>query len=271
MKQRLLIPLTILTLYSCQNNTGNHTTSTDSSIKNQNAQKDLPKKMTTANENSLMNQEYGNETEEEEQIENKIHDTRVSFPNFSIIIHNFRNDGEINIEETDDSKDTIYLDEYPGPFMTIDENTMFELLAKNKSDNFSIEYCYITKVTELFIKNNLPEYEIRSQTEFAKIKDSLNVYYKFPMPKDEDWARKTNGYMSKKLYNGDRRKIKNKFGFVDTLIAYSSEGGSYYASLKNKERLFSYDAESFLFRIKRFRNKELIESKYIAIKINYGC
>ncbi|WP_018343823.1 hypothetical protein [Cytophaga aurantiaca] len=179
--------------------------------------------------------------------------------------------------------DTVYLSEsLANTHDNKIDKTLFEIVPNHSTDTYKISYCYLTAIYEMFEHVNVPDEEKeklyanrfyrKEHTAFIAVPDSAKLFFKLITLKDnEQQAFYTNGSMSQEYYQKDLKRIRNQYGLKDTLIQYSGEGGSWYATLKKGTRIYGYDADSYLIRVERYADNKLAETKYIVIFIAYGC
>lgn len=244
----------------------------------------------------------------EEQEEYR--ETRLRFPKFTIVIHNFkgydtygefgnrsyggdfdvsRREGEAYLNDKVDSldiindnyietlivvKDSIHLSE--SLFDNRINGKLIQIIPNNQNDRFEISFCYLKDLVEMFDYKKLSweqfdelyskRFHKQESTEFIKLKDSLNFYFRTFDTSDE------NKYAEfLRFHEKDFERIKQKYGFRDTLIEFRGEGGTAYATLTKNNKIFGYDADAELFRIKRYSGNKLKETKYIIVYYAYGC
>lgn len=198
------------------------------------------------------------------------------------------NDNEIENEDYKETlislKDTLHLSE--SLVMGGNDNkinkTLFQIIPKIDGENYQISFCYLTSLYEMFQYRNLSEIEFEKlyknrffkeeSTDYFSIKDSSKFYFPLTLLADHnEQAWYTNGTMSKSFYDTEIKRIKNKYSLSDTLIEFSGEGGSSYATLTKDKKIFGYDTFAYLLKINRLKDKKILETKYIVIYIAYGC
>ena len=124
----------------------------------------------------------------------------------------------------------------------------------------------------MFQERNLSEIEFeklyknqffkKESTDFVSIKDSSRFHFPLTLLSDHnEQAWYTNGTMSKSFYYKELDRIKNKYSLSDTLIEFSGEGGSSYATLTKDNKIFGYDTFAYLLKIDRLKDKKIIENK----------
>jgi len=189
-------------------------------------------------------------------------------------------------------KDSMYLSE------DLDErisNTLLQIIPDNPKDKFKVSMCYHSTLNEIidsreFTSEQLEElYEknlaIKETTPYTTIKDSAKFYFRaLPHTSDMEAIKVVDGQIvpirkrnTKKqvedeemLFNKEIARIKKKYSLTDTLVIIPGEYDTY-ATLTKDKRLYGYGYDSFVFRIERFQNKKLVETKYIVVGIMYGC
>lgn len=198
------------------------------------------------------------------------------------------NDNEIENEDYKETliilKDTLHLSE--SLVMGGNDNkinkTLFEIKPRTDNENYQISFCYLSSLYEMFQDRNLSEAEFeklygnrffkKERTDFVAIEDSSRYYFPLTLLSDHnEQAWYINGTMTTSFYDKEHDRIKKKYSLSDTLIIFSGEGGSSYATLTNGSRIFGYDAYAYLLKVDRLKDKKIIETKYIVIYIAYGC
>lgn len=251
--------------------------------------------------------------------------TRLRFPNFTLLIHDFKGyethgdfgnrhyygqfggGGEsqqawLNDDEMEDSnyiqtlivvKDTVAISEIL--FDNRINNTLFEIVPVNKSDRFKISYCYLSRLNEIVDERNFSTEEMRNidyeklvhineQTPYYPLTDSANLFFR-ARPHSPDMIEVTvkdgevvpvNPNTPEQLNweqnqtDQDFTRIKKKYHLRDTLVVIPGEYNTV-ATLTKENKLFGYGYDSFLFKIERYTNRDLVETKYVQIYIAYGC
>lgn len=189
-------------------------------------------------------------------------------------------------------KDTLHISEQL--FDDRINNTLIRIMPKNKQDRFRLSFCYLSTLYEIIDNRGMSQEELDKRyksairkgekTSFFSIKDSANYYFR-AMPYTPDMVEVTvrEGKVvpvkqntpaqldwEQKQWNEDLNRIKQKYKLRDTLVVIPGEY-DITAFLTRENKLFSYGYDAFIFRIERFTNKKLIETKFIVIGIASGC
>lgn len=190
-------------------------------------------------------------------------------------------------------KDTLHLSEQL--FDDRINNTLIEIIPNNKEDKFKMSFCYLSSLNEIFDNRNHKSKELdklyenqltyKEQTKFVNINDSANFYFR-ALPHTADMEeitvlnnkivpvkpRNTKAQISweQSFYEEEIKRIKKKYNLKDTLVIIPGEYDTVATLTKNK-KLFGYGYLSFLFRVERYNNNKLVETKYIVIEIASGC
>jgi len=246
------------------------------------------------------------------------HATKIRYNNFSIIFHGFGSsviqnsaredvhlpsgdiESEYNIESGNrQSKESLIL-EIDTVFLSeeLDErinNTLIQIIPKNKNDRFVISMGYLTSLNEIIDYRNHSQEEvgyfydnskaIEEKTKFILIKDSAGYFFRaLPHTADMEEVTVVDGKVvpvkkrntqeqindEKRFYQDEIKRIKSKYRLKDTLVVIPGEYDVVATLTKNK-RLFGYNFESYLFRVDRHQGKNIFETKYILVWISYGC
>lgn len=174
-------------------------------------------------------------------------------------------------------------------------NTLIQIIPTNKNDMFVVSIGYISSINEIIDERNHSQEDIKyfydnwkannEKTKTVPIKDSANYFFRaLPHTPDMEEVTVVNGKVvpvkkgntqeqinyERKFYQDEIVRIKNKYKLKDTLVVIPGEYNTVATLTKNK-KLFGYNYDSFLFRIDRYNDKKLLESKYIIVHISYGC
>ncbi|MBO9702234.1 MAG: hypothetical protein J7604_18640 [Sporocytophaga sp.] len=246
------------------------------------------------------------------------HATKIRYNNFSVIFHGFGSsaiqnskgedvhipsgyiESEYNIESGNtEYKESLIL-EIDTVFLSEDlderiNNTLIQIIPKNKNDRFVISMGYLTSLNEIidyrnhsregvdYFYNNSKA--IGEKTKFILINDSANYFFRaLPHTADMEEVIVIDGKVvpvkkrntqkqirdEKRFYQDEIRRIKSKYRLKDTLVVIPREYDLVATLTKNK-KLFGYNFDSFLFRVDRYQGKNIFETKYILVWISYGC
>ncbi|MFC5271628.1 hypothetical protein [Adhaeribacter terreus] len=160
--------------------------------------------------------------------ENSLKETRLKYPAFEVVIHNFKgyepalnethngdrkyysqfggssdyNEAELNDAEQENEdytealivkKDTLHISEQL--FDDRINNTLIQILPKNKNDRFKLSFCYLSTLGEIIDDRKMTREEANKrykkaarydeQTQYYSIKDSASFYFR-AMPHTPD-------------------------------------------------------------------------------------
>lgn len=189
--------------------------------------------------------------------------------------------------------DTLFLSEIL--FDDRINNTLIEFIPGTLTDLFKVSMCYLSSINEVIDYRKYTEQlmdrlynesiHLNEITKYTFLPDSANFFFRAkPHTSDMEEVKVVDGKIvpakkrnSQKQINHEQRyyeeeiaRVKKKYHLRDTLVVIPAEYDRV-ATLTDDSHLFDYSYERFLFRIDRYNNKKLIETKYVAISIAYGC
>ena len=291
------LTLMVLLIFSCKKNSNISATENN--------------KIQETHVNTTSNKAELKESKEEINYTNdttNISKTNIHFPDFKVIIHGYKGyeidsyDGEIlGLTEKNASlviddeheyvlarQDTLFL------YETMDERigeNIIQILPNTNGDTFKVYSGYIGLIYEQFNVKGMEleainkAYEnslrINEATKFIALTDIGNLNFKL-LPDDNlglnllkdrrDKETDTIQQQHEKVISltEEFKKVKQKYGMRDTLVEIPIEFTEY-ATLTKNGKLFNYVFDSDIFRIEQYRNNTKISTKYIVVKIMYGC
>ena len=253
-------------------------------------------------------------------------DTRLRYPHFTMVFHNFKgyekewgniegtytlqfgpNDENIIMAKLNDDEkenedyietliamsDTMFLSEIL--FDDRINNTLIEFIPGTSTDLFKVSMCYLSSINEVidyrkYIPQQLDQLynesiHLNEITQYTFLSDSAHFFFR-AMPHTSDMeevkvvdgkivpAKKRNSrtqiHQEQRYYEEEIARVKKKYNLRDTLVVIPAEYDRV-ATLTDDSHLFGYSYDAFLFRIDRYNKKKLIETKYVAVSIAYGC
>jgi hypothetical protein len=224
---------------------------------------------------------YETEEEKKEDSLRKPGDTKIIFPEYSVLIHDFkiydRFDENGKLKYDIDSKEvtfnshegkTVALTMLQDTFHTSNNtNSSFfenkiEIIPHHKDDQFKIDFSYqvvVYQMDDAAFTNNDPKKEKvfarwYGMTDYTTLKDSIGYFFVMP-----------NGVYDDSFLTND---VKKKIHLRDTSIIYHREYEEV-AKVIYKGKPCGINANATYLRIKRFNQNKLLETKFIRIDRPY--
>ncbi len=191
---------------------------------------------------------------------------KVNFPFFSIRISNFYSECYHYARFAEENEkppvfyDTLFICETP-----CDENGWYVngqiigFSSKTRGNNYELSYA-----VEYTVRQEANE-PVRSALDEKKYLSAYKVMK--PLKGDNFRLPQRNRYLAK----ADLLSAKTRFGIRDTLVEISGETGIRTFTLTKNGKLFSFDSDNFILKIKRFVSGKLKETKYLVIGLSEGC
>lgn len=199
--------------------------------------------------------------------------TRLNFPGYSAVIHDFK-----TYDSFDDYGKLVY-NMYPNDAkflshkdrlvtLTMLQDTFhtsisvysnfydnkIEIIPKNKDDKFEVDFSYQTTFSVTDGKKTKDKIDLPKMTDYYPMRDSADYFFKIPLSSyDDDFIR---------------NDVRKKFAIKDTSIVYEAEVG-YEAIFMYKNRPYEVWRDALYLRIKRFNNDKLIDTKFIRVDLPY--